>query len=45
MGRYDGTFAGVMPPTDEVVADLLAMRGDEHFFWRKSNQHHDPNFI
>lgn len=40
LGYHDSTWAGVLPPTDEVVAHLLMIRGDEHFFWRKSNQHH-----
>lgn len=44
IGYYAGTWAGVMVPTDEVVAALLLMRGDEPGFWRDSNQHHpsDP---
>src|SRR5204863_1453670 len=36
---YEGTFAGAMCPTDEVIAHLLLMRGDEAMFWRRSNQH------
>lgn len=39
IGYYGGTFAGVMVPTDDVIAHLLLMRADEHFFWRKCNQH------
>jgi hypothetical protein len=39
IGYYQGTWAGVMPPTDEVIAHLLLMRGDEHRFWRYANQH------
>jgi hypothetical protein len=37
-GYYKGTWAGMMTPTDEVIAALLLMRADEHFFWRKSGQ-------
>jgi hypothetical protein len=36
---YDQTFAGAMAPSDEVLATLLMMRGDEHRLWRESNQH------
>lgn len=39
IGYYQGTWAGVMCPTDEVVAHLQLMRADEHHFWKKSNQH------
>ncbi len=39
LAYYHGTFAGAMVPTDEVVAHLLLMRGDEPGFWRRANQH------
>lgn len=39
IGYYAGTWAGSMAPTDEVVAHLLLMRGDERLFWRRANQH------
>lgn len=39
IGWYQGTWAGAMCPTDDVIAHLLLMRSDEHYFWRKSNQH------
>lgn len=39
IGYYQGTWAGVMVPTDCVLAHLLLMRGDEHYYWRKANQH------
>jgi hypothetical protein len=38
MGYFRGTFAGVMTPTDEVIAQLLMMRANEHKFWAKSGQ-------
>jgi len=38
IGYYEGTFAGAMVPTDDVIAALLCMRGDEVFLWRKCNQ-------
>jgi hypothetical protein len=37
-GYHKGTYAGVMSPTDDVVAALLTMRADEHSFWKKSGQ-------
>jgi len=36
---YAGSWAGGMCPTDDVIAHLSLMRGDEHLFWRRSNQH------
>lgn len=41
LGYYSRTFAGVMTPTDDVIAHLLMMRGCEHKFWAKAN-HHSP---
>lgn len=41
---YETTHVGAMTPTDDVLAHLLMMRGDEHLFWRRANQHplHTP---
>lgn len=36
---YEGSWAGAMVPTDDVVAHLMLMRGDEHMYWRRANQH------
>lgn len=36
---YEGSWAGAMCPTDDVVAHLMLMRGDEAMFWRRANQH------
>lgn len=36
---YDGSWAGAMCPTDDLLAHLLLMRGDEPMFWRRANQH------
>lgn len=36
---YAETWAGAMCPTDDVVAHLMMMRGDEHLFWKRCNQH------
>ena len=38
IGYYEGSWAGAMCPTDDVIAHLLMMRGDEVMFWRKANQ-------
>lgn len=38
IGYYDGTWAGSLVPTDEVISHLIQMRGDEHLFWKRSNQ-------
>lgn len=39
IGFYGGSWAGCMVPSDDVIAHLLMMRGDEAMFWRKANQH------
>lgn len=39
IGYYQETYVGAMTPTDDVIAHLLMMRGDEHLFWRRANQH------
>jgi hypothetical protein len=39
IGYYADTWAGVMCPTDEVIAHLLMMRGCEAKFWANANQH------
>lgn len=39
LAYYAGTWAGAMVPTDDVIAHLLMIRGDEHGFWRRANQH------
>jgi hypothetical protein len=36
---YEDSWAGAMCPTDDVIAALMMMRGDEPMFWRKANQH------
>lgn len=37
---YQNSWAGAMCPSDDVVAHLALMRGDEAMFWKRSNQHH-----
>lgn len=39
IGYYGHTWAGVMCPTDEVIAHLLMMRGSEEKYWANANQH------
>lgn len=36
---YQGSWGGAMCPTDDVIAHLMLMRGDEAMFWRRCNQH------
>lgn len=38
IGYYADSWAGALCPTDDVLTHLLLMRGDEHMFWRRSNQ-------
>ena len=40
IGYYEESFAGAMCPTDDVIAPLMLMRGDEHMFWKRCSQHH-----
>lgn len=39
IGYYADTWAGVMCPSDEVIAHLLMMRGSEEKYWANANQH------
>lgn len=39
IGYYAGSWAGAMCPTDDVIAHLMLMRGDEPMLWRRANQH------
>lgn len=39
IGYYRGSFGGAMVPTDDVIAHLTLMRGDEHHYWKCCNQH------
>lgn len=39
IGYYKGTYAGSLVPTDDVIAHITMMRGDEKKFWGKCNQH------
>jgi hypothetical protein len=39
IGYYQQSWAGAMTPTDDVLAHLMLMRGDETLFWRRANQH------
>ena len=38
IGFYQGTYCGMMCPTDEVICHLLMMRGDEHKYWASCGQ-------
>lgn len=39
LGYYQGSWAGCMTPTDDVLSHLLLMRGDEHEYWKRAEQH------
>lgn len=39
IGYYAASFCGAMTPTDDVIAHLMLMRGDEHLFWKRANHH------
>lgn len=39
LAYYEDTWGGAMVPTDDVLAHLLLMRGDERLYWRRANQH------
>lgn len=39
IGYYEHTWAGCMVPSDDVIAHLVFMRGDEAGFWKAANQH------
>lgn len=39
IGYYEGSWAGAMCPTDDVIAHVMMMRADEPMFWRRCNQH------
>lgn len=39
IGYYQNSWAGCMVPSDDVIAHLAWMRGDEAGFWRQANQH------
>lgn len=36
---YEDSWAGAMCPTDDVIAHLMLMRGDEHMLWKRANHH------
>lgn len=38
IGFYEGSWAGAMCPTDDVIAHLVLMRADEHSYWKRCNQ-------
>lgn len=39
IGYYNKSWGGCLCPTDDVVAHLTHMRGDEANYWRIANQH------
>lgn len=43
IGFYANSWAGAMCPTDDIIAHLMLMRGDEHMYWRRCQQH--PSYL
>lgn len=39
VGYYARSWAGCQVPSDDVIAHLTMMRGDEAYYWRVTNQH------
>jgi hypothetical protein len=39
IAHYADSWAGAMCPTDDVIAHLMLMRGDEALYWKRCNQH------
>ena len=39
IGYYDRSWGGCMVPSDDVIAHVAWMRGDEANYWRHANQH------
>jgi hypothetical protein len=43
VGYYEGSWAGALCASDDVIAHLQLMRADEHLYWRRANQH--PSWV
>lgn len=39
IAHYAGSWAGAMCPSDDVIAHLTMMRGDEAMYWKRCTQH------
>lgn len=39
IAHYEDSWAGAMCPSDDVIAHVMMMRGDEALYWRRSTQH------
>lgn len=39
LAYYEGTHAGCMPPTDDLITHLLMIRADERRYWAKATHH------
>lgn len=39
IAHYNDSWAGALCPTDDVMAHLMLMRGDEQMLWKRCNQH------
>jgi len=45
LAYYTGSWAGVMPPSDEILAHLFHIRSDEHRYWKVCNQHRASSYL
>ncbi len=45
LAYYTGSWIGVMPPSDEMLAHLLHIRADEHRYWKICNQHSPSHYL
>lgn len=39
IAHYAGSWAGAMCPSDDIIAHLAMMRGDEAMYWKRCTQH------
>ena len=45
LAYYTGSWAGAMPPSDEILAHLLHIRSDEHRYWKICVQHRLSDYL
>jgi hypothetical protein len=45
LAYYTESWAGVMPPSDEILAHLLHIRANEHRYWKICNQHSPSDYL
>lgn len=45
LAYYTGSWAGVMPPSDEILSHLFHIRTDEHRYWKICEQHNPSHYL